>query len=278
MGDVIITGIPRSGTSLAAALLDQAPNAFCLSEPREHFALVETAADAVAFTDHLCLDFDRLRETLLSGGEVMDRRDADGSAVTNYFTGSPSDVDRKSTYSIRAVARKGLRPDFILGIKHNAPFTAVLPEIARRDRFRIITIIRDPLSVIRSWRSLPLPVGQGRLPAGEKFWPELAALTLGPLDVLEKQIRLCELLLQRFTSQGERCVTLRYEDILDEPSILLTAAGVAGAEAHRISVPSRRTLPSSDDADVASVKARIRHLAQQGELPGICRFYPAYRT
>jgi hypothetical protein len=42
-----------------------------------------------------------------------------------------------------------LSPDFVLGVKHNALYTAVLPEIVGSGRrFRVVAIFRDPVAVL----------------------------------------------------------------------------------------------------------------------------------
>ena len=53
MPDLILTGLPRSGTTLAAAIIDQAPDALCLSEPDRHVELMNEAADAENFVARL---------------------------------------------------------------------------------------------------------------------------------------------------------------------------------------------------------------------------------
>src|ERR1700739_4633624 len=150
MRDLIVTGIPRSGTSLAAAIIDQIPNAVCLSEPDHQVRLMEAAKTAKEFVADLGVDFDAIRRTLLVGGSVLDRRGEGGRPVTNYFEPRASHGHRGSAYSVLATSRSGISPDFLLGIKHNALYAAVLPEIARTARFRIVAIVRDPVSVILS--------------------------------------------------------------------------------------------------------------------------------
>jgi len=39
----LIAGIPRSDTTLAAALIDQSPDAVCVSEPQDHVSLSDQA-------------------------------------------------------------------------------------------------------------------------------------------------------------------------------------------------------------------------------------------
>jgi hypothetical protein len=83
--DLIITGVPRSGTTLAAAIIDQAPDSLCLSEPDSHVEMMKEAASAEDFVAGLCREFDAVRRTILAGGSVLDRRQADGAPVTNHL-------------------------------------------------------------------------------------------------------------------------------------------------------------------------------------------------
>jgi hypothetical protein len=204
MPDLIITGVPRSGTSLAAAILDRAPDALCLSEPGHHRELMRSARDAADFATRLGQEFGAVRRTILAGGAVLDRRHADGSAVTNYFADAEPGRRREPTGSWRSISRPGMSRNFTLGIKHNALYTAALPEIVRRGWFRVVAIVRDPVAVLTSWRTLDLPVSAGRLPAAERFWPEMAALTRSDVDLVEKQIRMVDLFCCRFARMGRR--------------------------------------------------------------------------
>ena len=105
MPNLIITGIPRSGTTLAAAIVDQSPDALCLSEPDHHVDLMNGAATAAEFVRQLCLDFGAIRRTILAGGSVLDRRCPDGTPVTNYFTSHMLDGRRKPAFVIRGITR-----------------------------------------------------------------------------------------------------------------------------------------------------------------------------
>ena len=77
--DIILTGIPRAGTSLAAQLIDMQVDSVCLGEPewqRPHPSL-----DARQFTEAIRHDFADIRQKLLAGIPVKDRRDASGEAL-----------------------------------------------------------------------------------------------------------------------------------------------------------------------------------------------------
>jgi len=273
--DLILTGLPRSGTTLAAAIIDQAPDALCLSEPDSHVELMNDAADAEDFVTRLGQEFDTVRRTILAGGSVLDRRRADGAPVTNYFTDPAPDGRREAAFTIRSIARPGLSPDFVLGVKHNALYAAVLPEIIQSERFRVIAIVRDPVALLMSWRSLDLPISRGRLPAGERFWPELAGLAQAEVDLTDKQALIADLLFSRFAQWSDRIAVIPYEIFVTDPARLLTAAAVRAPVSSEISAVVRR-MPASryGNSQYAALTERLRQLMSAGRLPGIARYYP----
>lgn len=279
MPDLIITGVPRSGTSLAAALIDQAPDSLCLSEPEHHEQLMRSAADADDFIVRIGQEFAAVRRSLLAGEGVLDRRHADGAAVTNYFGDPGPDGQRLMTLGFHRVTRLDLSANFWLAIKHNALYAAVLPEIARSGRFRVVATVRDPVSVLTSWRSVNLPIARGRLPAAERFWPEMAALTRAAMDLTEKQIRICDLLCRRFARLADRIAVIRYETFAADPTRLLVAAGLPAASPYR-SVPlaPRPYADRDENGARAAIASQIRQLMVDRQLPGLARYYPEYEA
>jgi hypothetical protein len=278
MPDLIITGIPRSGTTLAAAIVDQSFDAFCLSEPDSHVELMQTAKDVDDFIARLGRDFDAARQALLAGRAVSDKRGSDGGPVTDYFADARVGRRREPIFALCNVSRPGLSPDFVLGAKHNALYAAVLPHIVATGRFRVVALVRDPVAVLRSWRSLDLPVSQGRLPAGERFWPELAALTHSNMELHEKQIRIYDLLCRRFADLSHGIKVVHYEALISDPAQLLAAAGArASTSQSTVTVRPLRAVKYESTPEDAICAARIRQLAAGGSLPGVCRFYPEYR-
>ena len=277
MRDLIITGIPRSGTTLAAAIVDQSGDAFCLSEPDSHVELMQTAKDADDFVARVRRDFDATRETLLAGKAVPDKRAGDGAPVTDYVTGAALGLRRDAVFTIREVSRPGLSRDFVLGAKHNALYAAVLPQIVRTGQFRVVALVRDPVAVLRSWQSLDLPISQGRLPAAERFWPEMVALTHSDLELQEKQVRIYDLLCRRFADLSRQIEVIRYEALIADPTQLLAASGVRSSLSPTVTVRPLTAGKYENKAGNAACSARIHELAAGGSLPGVCHFYPEYQ-
>jgi hypothetical protein len=276
--DLIITGTPRSGTSLAAAVIDQAPGCLCLSEPESHVRLMQNAVSAADFVAEIGQDFDTVRRSILAGGSVLDRRDANGAPITNYFTDPERDRQREARYTVRPITRPGLPADFVLGIKHVALYGAVLPELVQAGRYRLIALVRDPVALLMSWRSLDLPISRGRLPAGERFWPELRSLGEAELELTEKQIRICDLLFCRFLGWAGRVAILRYEDLVADPTRLLRAAGVTEIGSVPASALISKNAPPAADDERMGLAERIRRLAAAGKLPAISECYPYYAS
>jgi len=210
MRNILLTGIPRAGTTLAASLLDAEKNTVCLNEPSWQHP--HPSLDAAGFAQAVAEDFVSLRQKLLSGEPVPDRRGEDGKALTNYY-GSGTE----ETFVMHPLVRGNLTADFTLAVKHNGPYLAVLPELIRLDAFEIRAVIRHPLSVLRSWRRLSLPVSRGDMPNATPYWPEMRELTASTMPLLEKQVRMLELMFSRIMQHQSQLTLVRYEDLRGEP-------------------------------------------------------------
>jgi len=124
---------------------------------------------------------------------------------------------------------KPLSQDFSLVIKHNAAFTALLPELAQR--FECYCLVRNPLAVLASWNSVNLPVSTGRLPAGEHFDQALSRRLDAEPDLLERQLHLLDWLFGRFAAHLPAERILRYEDIVHSAGAALAACHLAAGAA-----------------------------------------------
>jgi hypothetical protein len=144
-------------------------------------------------------------------------------------------------------------------------------------RYRLVALVRDPVALLLSWRSLNLPISRGRLPAGERFWPELRSLGEAELELTEKQIRICDLLFGRFLRWADHVAILRYEDLVADPASLLRAAGITETSSLPVSASIRKNAPppAADDVRIGLAE-RIRQLAAAGGLPAISQCYADY--
>jgi hypothetical protein len=202
--NILLTGIPRAGTTLVAARLDAQADTVCLNEPE--WQRPSSALSAEGFAQAVLQDFADIRNKLLSGVPVPDRRAEDGSALTNYY-----ESGTKKNFVMYPLVRNGLSQNFTLAMKHNGPYLAVLPQLIATGAFEIQAVIRHPLPVLRSWRRLALPISRGEMPNATRYWPEMRALTSEKMDLLEKQARMYELMFLRILEHQPKLTLLRYE-------------------------------------------------------------------
>lgn len=242
-----LTGLPRSGTTLCCHLLNQAPNTVALFEPMDVFALPTDASAAVtAVLTHAS----EARRGLLERGR----------AVTYHADGRVPDNPAGETVGGRRSWRvergevnfdKPLDENFSLVIKHNAAFTALLPQLAAA--VPCLGVVRNPLAVLASWNSLELPVSRGHVPAGERLDPALAAALADQPDLLERQCLVLDWFFDRFLRHLGEQRMLRYEAIIESPAANLFAR--AGLPA-----PALAALASRND-NVEYPRGLIRRLA-----------------
>lgn len=254
MRNVILTGIPRSGTTLAASIIDSLPDTVCLNEPDWQVSKVTDTGKN--FAKWLVGDFAQTRQKLLSGEPITDRRSQEGEAVTNYFLVDPASKQTQRNFKKIPFTRSGLSPDFTLAIKHNGPYLAALKPIVELNYFTVIAIVREPIGVIHSWRSVDLPISRGDLPTAKHYWPRMAELIAHDIDLLEKQVKMYDLMCERLYEQRERIHLLPYETLLKEPQLIAECLGADVKNiASAVTGPSRQ-VPDVDRQAIAELVRR----------------------
>lgn len=255
--NVILTGIPRAGTTLAAALIDGLSDTVCLNEPHWHNA--QAASNAGNFAQFITDDFMRIRAHLLAGKPLPDRRGKHGEAITNYFARDAQGT-MQNTFTDYPLTRAGLSGNFTLAVKHNGPYLAVLPELIAKHHFKIIAIIRSPLPVISSWRRLNVPISRGDMPNAKAYWPALNTLINSPIDLLEKQVRLYDMMLARILEYSEFISVVRYESLIESPDILPQLLGKKPVETSLI-----QPQPTMDEPAIGEAITRFSTHAKNYE-------------
>lgn len=222
--DIALTGVPRGGTTLCCQLLQQSRQTVALFEPMDVHGLPESStAEAVDCVQAFYADVRR---------QITREGTAPSKQVAGELPDNPFSSDSPPGESRRLLATPGLlridpRPaeGFTLAVKHNAAFAALLPLLA--SRIRTLAVVRNPLSVLSSWNSVELPVRSGRLPAGERLDPTLAASLHAQPNRLERQLLVLEWFFARFDRALADADVLRYEDVVSSQGEALRArAGV----------------------------------------------------
>ncbi len=268
MKTLLLTGVPRSGTTLTGALLNRLPDVLAISESIV-FGGLDTRPEALRTISGFVQG---VREAALRDGIAPTK--TDGDWTSDNFVGPPKTDGgiRPRAGSVQALPiGKALSPDFLLCIKQPALFTALAEELSQQ--YPLAAIIRSPLAVLASWQTVDFHIQDGRMPQAERLDPDLAARLASIGDRLDRQVELIAWFLATYAKLPEKRV-FRYEDLVLDPRSQLrpmieASRPVLQAAAHEIKqqAPEDR-YPGLDFPELARRLQRIEPLIED--------FYPGY--
>jgi hypothetical protein len=222
--NVLITGTPRSGTTLACHLLNKLPQTVALNEPMpgSQFRVLEDVCEVVA---RFCAE---------QRTSLLERRRAISKHVDGIVPDNPVGTHRiGSGLRERLVSQgeiiidKELSPDFLLVVKQPGPITAALDRLVTC--FQVYAVVRNPLATLASWNSVDLSIQDGHFAIVERFDPTLRATLAALDDALDRQIHL----LGWFHDRIRRCLPeeaiIRYESIVETGGKALAVVQPAAA-------------------------------------------------
>ena len=224
----LLTGIPRSGSSLCCRLADKLPGVVALSEPigRDLSSSVADAESACGLIERFV---ERTRARAIAEG-IVPTVHVDGQLDDDRVEEDAGDdgLRRRRGEQGEIAVTTALAPDFGLLIKHNALFAALLAHLA--PRFDCLAIVRNPLAVLASWQTVDLPVARGRIPAGEQFDDALRTALDAEPDLLRRQVAVLHWFFQQYEACLDAGKVIRYEDLIDTGGrVLYQALGDAQA-------------------------------------------------
>ncbi|MDQ0339007.1 hypothetical protein J2S00_001793 [Caldalkalibacillus uzonensis] len=220
--NVIVTGIPRGGTTLTAALIDSLTNSICLNEPKWQEKWLRETIKHDQLVERLINDFAMIRKKIINGEPVLDHRKKDGSPPTNYYSNAHQNKSKKRKKDKSIKQQPTVfnidSKDFLLGIKHCTLYTGLLPQLIKSNEFSMIAITRHPVQTLLSWHS----VGRYRRnkpQAVAAHWPELNKIIATKDDQLIKNAKIYDLFCQMYLNNRHHIRIIKYEDIIKGPSI-----------------------------------------------------------
>jgi len=258
--DVLITGLPRSGTTLVVSLLNRLDDVVALHEPMD---FSETPlAGLRPFDEALAPYLEQTRTLILTDGRVQTRV-IEGKEDDNPYGADRDDTGLRTSRARRAWANvdKALTPDFLLAIKHPMAFTAILDQIV--GRLPVFAVVRNPLALLASWASVAGNFNRGRIPVAEALNPEIRQ-RLGELDdVVDRQLAILDWMFSQYLHHVPRRQIIVYEDLIASRG---RALGVVAARASNLDVPlePRNENPLYDKTAISRVADRL--LAMPGPV------------
>ena len=249
--NIILTGLPRSGTTLACSLLGQLPDVVALHEPMRPMTI--SSLSGPEFIGRVVEFFDAMRYQIKTEGTAVSKSQ-EGRVPRNPLSDEVIDGQRVKNIDGNIISVGNVTtPRFDLCLKHPAMFTARLPVLA--EVFDCYAIVRNPLGVLLSWRDSGMAVGGGHSPAAESHDPELASLLRKLPDVLDRQIALLDYMFARYRDfLPDR--TIRYEDVISTGGAALSAV-VPAAKSLREELSSRNRRLVVKNADALHIARRL---------------------
>ena len=136
-GDALITGIPRSGTSLLCRLLDGLPGHAVINEPAEIFAALDRGPRPWGIP----LLYREWRRRILAGEPI------DNKVVAGRVVDDTAVVDQRVPH-VTSVATE----DFVLWTKNTLAYAARLSQLADvMPEAAVVACMRHPFDAIASW-------------------------------------------------------------------------------------------------------------------------------
>lgn len=210
--NIVLTGVPRSGTTLTCHLLNKLPNTVALHEPIEFREILKFKTHQ-EISDYVAGVFEEMRTSIYTHKTAISRQ-IQGQIPDNNF-GENKDQDsgfRKNLVSIGNVdIENHLESDFLLIIKEPGIFTAILKNLI--GRFPSFAVIRNPLSVLASWNTVPFHVTKGRSPVA-RLDIALAQGLAKIKDRIDRQIYILSWFYEKYRMFLPETSILRYETII----------------------------------------------------------------
>ncbi|MDP8978378.1 MAG: glycosyltransferase [Actinomycetota bacterium] len=245
--DIVVTGPPRSGTTLVTHLLNRLPDTVALSEPLgpsryKPLRIPGEVCDVIAGF------FDAQRAAILADHVAVSKA-IGGRDTDNFFEAAPTTDGLRHDIAERGHVRvdKELSAGFRLVIKDLATFTALLGPLSRR--FPCFGLVRNPLAVLASWNSVDIPMREGRSPHAEWFDEELGRFTSREGERVERQLRLLSWWYGRLRDALPPEQVLRYEDVV-----------ASGGRALRV------IAPEAEDLDETLSSRNVNELYDHDEM------------
>jgi glycosyltransferase involved in cell wall biosynthesis/tetratricopeptide (TPR) repeat protein/GT2 family glycosyltransferase len=191
--NVIITGIPRSGTSLLSVIINGFDNAVCLNE-----ILYDVGSLPKAFS--------LVRKKLITGEGVPNKFDEKGYLTTDTQNGS---------VILKNIVIQNVDENILIGSKVNIPYLDQLPFLLTYG-YKTICLIRDPVYTIGSWCSSKASEIPEAKVTDDNMHPRWRHFNFRTKDRIERMVQIWSHYAQLLWNYRSKLKILTYESLVLE--------------------------------------------------------------
>lgn len=252
--NIILTGVPRSGTTLSCKLLNQLPQVVALHEPMQKVPIEDQAPPSVSY-DQVESFFAEQRRLIASTGRAQSRN-VGGRVPDNPYEGQlPESGIRQHVDSLgEIVIDKQLSGSYALILKHTNRFAPLLEGLV--ERFPVYALVRNPLAALASWQTVSAGIRLGRGGPASRMAPALQAKLDRLEDNLDRQLCLLDWFFEQFLRHLPAHAIIQYEDLVRSGGKALTVIHPAAASLDE-QLASRNASALYDHAIMSGIAKRL---------------------
>ena len=216
--NILVTGVPRGGTTLTTYLLSQLSDCISLNEPMNVYSFVP---NELSFNLDLIDKFFSEQRQSVAENKTAISKTMNGKLVPNPLSDEkhPNSTKRVKLIDSRTLhIQKQVPENYIMTMKHNATFTAMLGQLV--GRYDCLVLMRNPLAVLLSWQNVNMSVYNGRVPAAERLLPALTEKLDSIADRIDRQIAVLSWFFEQF-KQAPSSSIIRYEHLIATKAVQL---------------------------------------------------------
>jgi len=261
--DLLITGLPRSGTSYLCSLFHKIDDVVAINEPGEIFSALQNREAAWGIAAY----YNTIRINILDGLPIQNKLD-NGQVIEDTAV-----YDKVSNYYPPVG-----RPDFLLCTKNTLAYLSRIQQLRRAmPHAPIVVCVRHPLDAVASWKSTFAHLEDanvGAFPVGGSRDSQLSGSCQARLQEINdtdslalKRALLWEHLAGLVQASRQDIILVRYEDLVAKPRSTIQAILDQIPAVHRFQVPdtiepstarSKRQGLTHDDIDAVNKICRQR--------------------
>ena len=197
----ILTGIPRSGTTLLCNLLNHIQNVVCLNEIPEFYDVGRLPQTFHAYT-YLIRNMQKIPLRRKNGIEITDTQ-----SKGHEIKLTPIMIDKE-------------KPLYI-GSKINYPYLDNIYQIIKYG-YPIIAMVRNPVFTIASWNQHEKNINEAHvMPEDFKKWPRYSNIEFKSDDKYERPAELWNYMAKIILNQVGRQFTFNYEKLISDARVWL---------------------------------------------------------